>query len=118
MTKVVAGIAEKDGKLLMFYSSKHKLWEFPGGKVEDGETDVEALKREWREELDCEILVHQYFDYHYNETDGWEVNYYLITPITNWTFKEHSDAKYLNPDEAMLLDIWPSDWLMVGEFYE
>jgi 8-oxo-dGTP diphosphatase len=118
MKRVVAGIAEKDGKLLMFHSKKHNLWEFPGGKVEEGETDVDALKREWREELNCEIIIDQYFDYHYSEADGWEVNYYLITPITNWTFKEHSEAKYLTPDEAMLLNIWPSDWLMVGEFYE
>ena len=28
--KVVAGISKKDGKLLMFYSQKHKQWEFPG----------------------------------------------------------------------------------------
>ena len=76
------------------------------------------MKREWREELDCEIIVDQYFDYHHSEHDNWEINYYLITPITDWTFKEHSEAKYLTPDEAMLLDIWPSDWLMVGEFYE
>lgn len=116
--KVVAGIAEKDGKLLMFYSSKHKLWEFPGGKVEDGENEVEALKREWREELDCEIMVNQYFDYHHNDIDGWEVDYYLVTPITKWTLKEHTEAKYFTPDEAMMVEIWPSDWLMVGEFYE
>jgi 8-oxo-dGTP diphosphatase len=116
--KVVAGIAEKEGKLLMFYSQKHKLWEFPGGKVEEGETDVDALKREWKEELDCEIIVNQYFDYYHSEHDNWEINYYLITPITDWTLKEHSEVKYLTPNEAMLLDIWPSDWLMVGEFYE
>jgi len=116
--KVVAGIAEKDGKLLLFYSSKHNLWEFPGGKVEEGETDVDALRREWREELDCEIMVNQYFDYHYNDIDGWEVNYYLITPITKWTLKEHTEARYFAPDDAMTVDLWPSDWLMVGEFYE
>ena len=90
--KVVAGIAEKDGKLLMFHSKKHNLWEFPGGKVEKDETNVDALKREWREELDCEIIIDQYFDYHFSETDGLEINYYLITPITNWTLKEHLEA--------------------------
>jgi len=116
--KVVAGIAEKDGKLLMFYSKKHRLWEFPGGKVEEGETDVDALRREWKEELNCEIMIDRYFDYHHNELDGWEVNYYLITPITDWELNEHLDGKYLTPDEAMVLDTWPSDWLMIGEFYE
>ena len=116
--KVVAGIAEKDNKLLLFYNQRHKVWEFPGGKVEEGETDVEALKREWREELNCEIIVNQYFDSHYSESEGWEINYYMITPITNWTYTEHSEGKYFTPDEAMLVDMRPSDWLMVGEFYE
>lgn len=116
--KVVAGISEKDGKLLMFYSKKHNLWEFPGGKVEENETDVEALKREWLEELNCEIIVDSYFDYHYNELDGFEINYYLVTPITNWELKEHTEFRYLTPDEAMLFNIWPSDWLMIGEFFE
>ena len=60
----------------------------------------------------------QYFDYYNNEEDGFEINYYLITPITNWTFKEHSEAKYFTPDEAMVLDMWASDWLIIGEFYE
>lgn len=116
MKRVVAGIAEKDGKVLLFYSQKHKLWEFPGGKVDEGETDVDALRREWKEELDCEIIVDKYFDYHYSEHDEWDVHYYLITPITKWNLKEHSDAKYLTPEEAMMLDIWPSDWLMLCEY--
>jgi 8-oxo-dGTP diphosphatase len=116
--KVVAGIFEKDGKLLMFRSKKNNLWEFPGGKVEEGETDVAALKREWKEELNCDIIINQYFDYHHNELDGFEINYYLITPITNWTFKEHTDSKYFTPDEAMMVEMWPSDWLMVGEFFK
>jgi 8-oxo-dGTP diphosphatase len=116
--KVVAGIVGKDGKLLMFHNKKHNLWEFPGGKVEEGETDVEALKREWKEELDCEIIVDQHFDYHHNELDGWEVNYYLITPTTDWILNEHSEFRYFTPDDAMLVEMWPSDWLMVGEFFE
>lgn len=116
--KVVAGIAEKDGKLLLFYSNKHKMWEFPGGKVEEGETDVDALRREWKEELDCEIIVDKYFDYHYSEMDGLEINYYLVTPITDWTLKEHAAARYYTPNEALEIDTWIGDWIMIGEFYE
>ncbi len=118
MKRVVAGIAEKDGRVLLFYSQKHKLWEFPGGKVDEGETDVDALRREWREELNCEIIVDKYFDCHYSEHDGWEIHYYIITPITDWTFKEHTRAEYFLPEDATILNVWPSDWLIICEYCE
>lgn len=58
---VVAGVLCRDGKLLIgqrLSGDRHGLkWEFPGGKVEPGETPKEALVRELREELgvECEI---------------------------------------------------------------
>ena len=58
---VVAALIEKDGKVLLTQRSPNKhlgmTWEFPGGKVEYGETDEEALKRELQEELGIEIDV-------------------------------------------------------------
>ena len=116
--KVVAGIVEKDGKLLLFFNEKHKKWEFPGGKVEEGETDVEALKREWREELDCEILVEKWFDDYYNDLDGYEISYYLISIIGDYKLKEHTEAKYHTPNDALEIVTWVGDWIMIGEFYE
>lgn len=61
MVKVVAGVIERDGKFLIVRRMKgdklaHK-WEFPGGKLESGETPEEALRRELREELDIETEV-------------------------------------------------------------
>ena len=74
MIKVVAAIIYNDNKFLIakrnYQKSQGGLWEFPGGKVELGETNEEALKREIKEELNIEIEVgeflttniHSYFD--------------------------------------------------------
>jgi len=61
MIRVVAAIIEQDGRFLLTRrpSGTHLegLWEFPGGKIDEGETDQQALVRELREELDVEAIV-------------------------------------------------------------
>jgi 8-oxo-dGTP diphosphatase len=59
--RVVAAVLEKDGRYLITQRRSSAvlplLWEFPGGRVEDGETDSQALKREVRHRLGGEIEV-------------------------------------------------------------
>ena len=61
MIIVVAAVIERDGRFLVTRRGDGVhlagLWEFPGGKVEPGETHVEALRREIREELDADLDV-------------------------------------------------------------
>ncbi len=61
MTQVVAGILEQEGRILICRrraDQPHALkWEFPGGKMEAGETPEAALARELREELGIEARV-------------------------------------------------------------
>lgn len=58
---VVAGMICKNQKILIAKrSDEPKLWEFPGGKVEKGETLEEALIRELQEELDCTVEITDY----------------------------------------------------------
>ncbi|MEZ4473032.1 MAG: (deoxy)nucleoside triphosphate pyrophosphohydrolase [bacterium] len=73
--RVVAAEIEQDGRFLITQRRPTAvlplLWEFPSGRVEDGETDEEALAREIRERMDAEIRVgrlsmfikHEYEDY-------------------------------------------------------
>lgn len=76
MIEVVAGIIYKNNKFLIaqrnFKKSQGGFWEFPGGKVEIGETYKEALKREIKEEFDADIEVKEYIGeniHHYPEKD-------------------------------------------------
>jgi 8-oxo-dGTP diphosphatase len=59
--RVVAGLIRKPGEVLLTQRKPGRhlglSWEFPGGKVEAGETDEEALRRELREELGIEVTV-------------------------------------------------------------
>lgn len=64
MIKVVAGILKKDDKILIARKREGKplagLWEFPGGKIEEGETPEESLVRELMEEMEIKISVKDY----------------------------------------------------------
>jgi 8-oxo-dGTP diphosphatase len=65
MQKVTAAVIEKDGKILVARrkegDSQGGKWEFPGGKLEPGETPETCLKRELREELGIETEVGPFF---------------------------------------------------------
>ena len=76
MIEVVAGVIYKDNKFLIAQRNLKKsqggLWEFPGGKLESGESCEAALKREIFEEFEVEIEVEGYITeniHHYPEKD-------------------------------------------------
>ena len=66
MIAVVAGVVRREGRVLLCQRPEGKrfglLWEFPGGKVEAGETPEAALERELREELDVETRTGRVLD--------------------------------------------------------
>lgn len=61
MIDVVAAIIERNGKILLAQRDSHRdqagLWEFPGGKVEAGESQPQALMRELGEELNIDAII-------------------------------------------------------------
>ncbi|MDR1856058.1 MAG: (deoxy)nucleoside triphosphate pyrophosphohydrolase [Desulfovibrio sp.] len=88
------------------------MWEFPGGKIEPGESPEEALVREIREELDAEIAIRGYFDTaeHDYPTFHLSMRCYLCTlPGGAVSLREHSAAKWVGRSDAENLPWLPAD---------
>lgn len=107
--EVVAGIIYNGDKFLIAQRNLKKsqggLWEFPGGKREDGETFEEALKREIKEEFDADIVVEEYIGeniHRYPEKDIKLVFYKAKLLSKEIKLLEHESYKWItkeNKDE-------------------
>ena len=124
--KVVAAVIKavnKNGEDIIFatqrgYGEFKDGWEFPGGKIEEGETPQEALKREIMEELDAEISVGELIDtieYDY-PTFHLSMDCFWCEVIkSNLVLKEAEDAKWLKKNELDKVDWLPADVELIGK---
>lgn len=75
--RVVAAVIERDGRFLITQRRPEAvlplLWEFPGGRVEPGESDPDALAREVRERLDVDVEVRERLSTQAHDYDGYSV---------------------------------------------
>lgn len=122
--RVVAAVIKDNGKIFATqrgYGDYKDGWEFPGGKIEEGETPQEALKREIKEELDTEIRVGELID-----TIEYDYPTFHLSMDCFWcevvsgdlVLKEHESAKWLSKDELDSVEWLPADIMLVDKIRE
>jgi 8-oxo-dGTP diphosphatase len=124
--RVVAAITRavnENGETIIFatqrgYGDFKGGWEFPGGKIEEGETPQEALVREIREELETEIRVGEIVD-----TIEYDYPNFHLSMDCFWAeivsgdlvLKEHEAAKWLTKEELDSVEWLPADILLIDK---
>lgn len=115
--QVMAAIIRKGGKILIAQRGRDDdelplMWEFPGGKLEPGETEEECVVREIKEELDLDIKtlgVYKRICYHF---DGREIPItFFDAQITGGQMRlnVHEDVRWVLPSEIKEYDFMPPD---------
>ena len=120
---VAAIIHDKEGRIFATqrgYGDYKDGWEFPGGKMEPGESPEQALKREIWEELETRIIVERLV-----QTVEWEYPNFHLKMHCFWcsiesgslTLKEHEAARWLTPDQLGEVDWLPADQVVVNQMF-
>lgn len=118
---VVAAIIIKDQKIFATqrgYGEFKNGWEFPGGKIESGESPEHALEREIREELDARIRVGELFDTVEYDYPNFHLSMkcFLCSLISDQlTLREHEAAKWLTKENLSSVEWLPADITIIDK---
>jgi 8-oxo-dGTP diphosphatase len=123
MKRVVAALIEKDGKLLVCQRTRHQTmplkWEFPGGKIEEGEQPRDALRRELEEELGIDATIGDEvarIQHEYPNGGMVELRFFIVRQykkeIENRIFRE---IQWAVPKELPRFDFLEADLTLVND---
>lgn len=117
MIEVAAAIIE-NGECLILIARRKKgksqagMWEFPGGKIEAGETAEDCLKRELLEEMNIEISPYAYFgvnDHHYGSTHIRLIAYKATFVSGEIVLVDHDECRWISSAELKEFAFAPAD---------
>lgn len=113
---VVGAVLLREGKILAAQRSETMslplMWEFPGGKIEQGETPVEALRRELKEELLCDAVVGDHVETTEHDYDFGTVilsTYFCTLNGADPQITEHAAIRWVGASELLDLEWAPAD---------
>lgn len=115
MRAVTAAVVEREGRYMICRRGPGRrlegVWEFPGGKLEAGETPEQGLARELREELKIETHVGRILDAQLESEFNEFLILYYLTRITAGepALTEHSEIRYVLPGELMEYEFSTAD---------
>lgn len=118
--KVVAAVIIHNNHIFVTqrgYGEFKDGWEFPGGKIEPGETPQEALAREIKEELDTEIEVGDYLETVEYDYPSFHLSmdcFFCTIKSGELVLKEHEAAKWLTVENLDSVDWLPADRSLIG----
>ena len=122
--KVTAGIIEENGLVLIARRKPGKhmggKWEFPGGKIEPGESPEQSLARELDEELSIRAHVGKFLCTTFFEGDGvsLELLVYRVDSVEGApALKEHDEIRWVPPEQLASFDLADSDRMVVKALY-
>ena len=124
---VVAAVIEVDGEVLCMqrgvtrYEYTSHLWEFPGGKVEEGETPQQALHRELMEEMNLDVVVHEQLATVTHDYPDFTITlaaYRCTASTTDFIMREHAASRWLPWDELLTLPWCAADERLIKQFSE
>jgi len=123
MKRVVAALITRDGKLLVCQRTRHQTmplkWEFPGGKIEEGEQPRDALRRELDEELGIQATIGDELariQHEYPNGGMVELRFYIVRDydgeLENRIFK---DIQWAEPKDLLKFDFLEADLTLVND---
>ena len=125
MIRVVAGVVIDAGQVMIARRQARLrmggLWEFPGGKVEDDESDQDALARELKEELNVVVSVHEFLgESTYDDGRGplTLAAYRCTIESGEMTLQDHDAVRFVSPSEFDQYDFAPADMPLLAAVSE